>query len=168
MDSPNIPAWASSSVWYQIYPLGFFDCSPQNDHTEPQEDKLSALAAWYDYLEELGVGVILFNPLFESDSHGYDTTDYFDVDRRLGTVAAFRKVVQELHARNIRVVLDGVFNHTGRNHKAFLDCREHGLQSEYATWYKLRSGNSLCGDSFDYDAWEGHYNLPELNLEHPG
>eukprot|EP00854_Cymbomonas_tetramitiformis_P001300 gene1300-1887_t len=93
MDSPNIPAWASSSVWYQIYPLGFFDCSPQNDHTEPQEDKLSALAAWYDYLEELGVGVILFNPLFESDSHGYDTTDYFDVDRRLGTVAAFRKMI---------------------------------------------------------------------------
>ncbi|KAK3278830.1 hypothetical protein CYMTET_13260 [Cymbomonas tetramitiformis] len=166
--NPVIPVWASNSVWYQVYPLGFFDCVLHNGHEEPPEDRISALALWFDYLEELGVGVVLFNPLFESDSHGYDTTDYFKIDRRLGTVDAFRKVVQELHSRNIRVVLDGVFNHTGRNHAAFLDCREHGLQSEYATWYKLRPGSSPCGDSFEYSAWEGHYGLPELNHDDPG
>jgi glycosidase len=78
--------------WSQIYPLGFFGCALENDHTGAvAADKLTRLSQWYDYLAQLGIGVVLFNPLFESDSHGYDTADFFAVDRRLGDLDTFRR-----------------------------------------------------------------------------
>ncbi|CAE8678386.1 unnamed protein product [Polarella glacialis] len=165
--SVELPDWARSSVWYQVYPLGFFGCKLDNNHTEETTARLATFEHWCDYLVELGIGVVLFNPVFESDTHGYDTTDYYQIDRRLGGVDSFRAIVKMLQGRNIRVVLDGVFNHTGRSFFAFQDCLKNGLSSQYASWFYLRPGQSSMGDPFQYDSWEGHLNLPKLNHSSP-
>lgn len=91
----------------------------------------------YDYLVDLGVNAVYFTPVFDSGTHGYDTYDYFRIDRRLGTMEDFKAVLSELHDRGIRVVLDGVFNHTGRGHFAFSDILSRGKdwrKSPYCDW----------------------------------
>jgi len=163
----ELPGWAAAAVWYQIYPLGFCDCPPTNDHRGDPVPRLRAVTGYVDHLQALGVGCVLFNPLCESDTHGYDTTDYKEVDRRLGTVEDMRALVEGLHAKGIRVVLDGVFNHTGRSHPAFQQCVAQGLASPTASWYHLKPGTSPDGDGFEYESWEGHANLPRLNLAEP-
>jgi glycosidase len=111
---------------------------------------------------------LYFGPLFESHTHGYDTIDYFTVDRRLGDNALIRQIIDELHARDIRVIFDGVFNHTGRGFFAFQDILEHGEGSRYRDWYTIdQTGDSHYGDGFAYDSWEGHQSLPALNLANP-
>jgi len=170
-----MPAWAADSVWYQIFPLGYFDCAHANDHQGPTRSASEGLARLgdddtLDHLVSLGVGVVLLNPIVESDTHGYDTADFFEVDRRLGTTEDFRAAVKKIHARGIRIVLDGVFNHVGRNHFAFRDVRDKGQSSKYCGWFHLDfsdGASSPFGDSFGYDAWEGHADLPRLNLDHP-
>ncbi len=163
-----VPAWARESVFYHIYPLGFLDAPPQNDPEAEPVPRLAELRKWYDHIAGLGANAIYFGPLFESVRHGYDTTDYFQIDRRLGDVALFREIVGELHDRGFKVILDGVFNHTGREFFAFRDIRDHRQESQYVDWYRVDwNSDSSYHDGFSYDTWEGHQGLPRLNLDNP-
>jgi len=172
-----IPEWAEDAVFYQIFPLGFFGAPSYNEASAPMVPRLALIVKHLDYLQKLGVTAVYFSPLFESDTHGYDTADYFQIDRRLGDVKLFKQVVDQCHARDIKVVLDGVFNHTGRRHFAFLDLQAKGPEkSEYANWYILGARQNdyegWCSVEegafgFSYDCWEGHAMLPRLNLAEP-
>ena len=111
--------WAYESVFYQIYPLGFCGAPLQNDgHLQNRIQKVSD---WIGHIQSLHANTIYFSPLFESDAHGYDTRDYRKLDCRLGTNEDFSQVCNQLHAADIKVVLDGVFNHVGRGFWAFQD-----------------------------------------------
>lgn len=158
--------WATTCVFYQIYPLGFCGAPRENDGvTVPRIQKLSE---WMAYLSALGVGAVYFSPVFSSDRHGYDTRNYGEIDCRLGTNADFAKVCGELHARGIRVVLDGVFNHVGRGFWAFQDVLEKREQSPYKDWFLIDfNRDSVYGDGLWYEGWEGHYELVKLNLRNP-
>lgn len=102
--------WFDESVFYQIYPLGFCSAEKVNDGGEVRH-RLSKIEEYIPVIKEEGFNAVLFNPLFESERHGYDTVDFFNVDRRLGNNADFKNLVEKFHAAGIRVVLDGVFNH---------------------------------------------------------
>ncbi len=161
--------WFEETVLYQIYPLGACGAPRQNPgpDTAPQP-RLRRLAEWVPHLQRLGVGCVLLNPVFESDAHGYDTRDYFTVDRRLGTNADLRALCAALHAAGIRVMLDAVFNHVGRGFWAFRDVQEHRWDSAYKDWFHLDfGGDSPFGDGFWYEGWEGVYDLVKLNLQNP-
>lgn len=161
--------WVNDAVFYHIYPLGMCGAPARNDFHSPAVPRLEHLTGWLDHLEDLGITAIYLGPVFESSKHGYDTVDYYHVDRRLGNNDTLRRVIDAFHARGMRVVLDGVFNHVGRNFWAFYDLRQRGAQSPYVDWFHgLRFGvRSPRGDLFDYTGWEGHYSLPKLNLAHP-
>ena len=109
---------------------------------------------------------MLFTLVFESVEHGYDTTDYKVIDNRLGTNELFQHICDVLHENGIRVILDGVFNHVGRNFWAFRDVQEKGQASPYCDWFAGLNfgGSSPCGDPFWYEGWNGYYNLVKLNL----
>ncbi|MBN2556598.1 MAG: cyclomaltodextrinase [Anaerolineales bacterium] len=162
------PDWISSAVFYHIYPLGLCGAPPSNDFTSPPVARLEALHPWLDHLETLGVTAVYLGPVFEASSHGYDTADYFHVDRRLGTDETLAMLSDALHARGIRLVLDAVFNHVGRDFWAFRDLQQQGESSPYADWFQnLRFGEqSPYGDPFSYEGWGGHYSLVKLNLDH--
>lgn len=170
MDQPSavwMPSWARSAIFYHIYPLGFLDAPHQNPGGEVVH-RLPALSGWLDHIALLGCNAIYLGPIFESISHGYDTTDYFRIDRRLGDEADFRAFIEHAHLRGMRVVLDGVFNHTGRDFFAFRDLREKGPASRYADWYHVDwTKRSRSGDPFAYRGWEGHEHLPRLNHSNP-
>ena len=117
-------AWYDEAVFYHIYPLGLTGAPMHNDYGAPQP-RLRTLFPWIDHMAELGCNALYIGPLFESQSHGYDTTDYRKLDSRLGTNQDFKDFVAACHGRGIRVVLDGVFNHTGRDFFAFRDIQEH-------------------------------------------
>ena len=158
--------WSFESVFYQIYPLGFCGAPRANDGVCAH--RITKVAAWADYLAELGVGAVLLNPVFDSSTHGYDTRDLTRVDCRLGTNEDLADVVRALHARGIRVVLDAVFNHVGREFWAFRDVRENRWDSAYRDWFCLNfDGDSAFGDGFWYEGWEGCYDLVKLNLRNP-
>ena len=161
-------AWYDSAVFYHMYPLGMVGAEKQNDGGEIRH-RFSELDAFIPYLKVLGCDAIYIGPLFESGSHGYDTTDYKTVDRRLGTNADFRHFVDTAHNYGIRVV-DAVFNHTGRGFFAFKDIQEKGWDSAYKDWYKGVGfdGGSPWGDRFHYSAWRGAWELPELNFNCEG
>ena len=158
--------WYNTSVFYQIYPLGFCGAPRENDGIlAPRIQKVSA---WANYLVSLGVGAVYFSPVFSSDRHGYDTRNYGEIDCRLGTNADFAAVCDDLHAHGIRVVLDGVFNHVGRGFWAFRDVQEKKWDSPYKDWFHLSfDGNSCYNDGFWYEGWEGHFELVKLNLQNP-
>ena len=161
------PDWISSAVFYHIYPLGLCGAPPRNDFTSPPVARLEALHPWLDHLETLGVTAVYLGPVFEASSHGYDTADYFHVDRRLGTEETLAILSDALHARGIRLVLDAVFNHVGRDFWAFRDLQQQGESSSYADWFQnVRFGEqSPYGDPFSYEGWGGHYSLVKLNLD---
>lgn len=162
-----LPDWAAGAVFYHIYPLGFLGAPLRNDGGD-KVPRLAELRRWYDHVAGLGVTAIYFGPLFESQSHGYDTTDYFSVDRRLGDNALLRVIIDELHERGIKVIFDGVFRHTGRDFFAFADIRRNGRSSPYVDWYNLNwAADSEFGDGFGYDSWQGFQGLPKLNLANP-
>ena len=110
----------------------------------------------------------LFNPLFESDAHGYDTRDYNKVDCRLGTNDDLRQVCAALHAAGIKILFDGVFNHVGRGFLAFRDVQEKRWDSPYKDWFHISfDGNTNYNDGFWYEGWEGCNELVKLNLQNP-
>ena len=161
--------WARNAVFYHIYPLGFCGAPAANQRDQPAQDRLGAIEDWIGQMRLLGANALYLGPLFESSSHGYDTSDYFQVDRRLGSNAGLARLVAALHEQGIRVVLDGVFHHVGRDFWAFRDVQTHGRESAYCDWFAgLRfEGRSPYGDPFVYDGWNGHYNLVKLNLHNP-
>lgn len=155
--------WAYEKVFYQIYPLGFCGAPFENDGALTH--KILKVMDWIPHLKKLGVGTVLFNPLFESDTHGYNTRDYRKVDVRLGTNEDFKKVCDALHDAGIKIVLDGVFNHAGRGFFGFKDVQEKKWESEYKDWFHISfDGNSAYNDGFWYEGWEGNYDLVKLNL----
>ena len=158
--------WAYHSIFYQIYPIGFCSAPVHNDgQCVP---RIRHLAAWADYLQELGVDAVLLNPIFESDNHGYDTRDFKRIDCRLGTNEDFVQVCRTLHGHGIKIVLDGVFNHVGRGFWAFQDVLEKKWDSPYKDWFYINfDGNSAYNDGFWYEGWEGHFELVKLNLQNP-
>ena len=158
--------WAYESVFYQIYPIGFCGAPRVNDGiTVP---RIRKAADWAEHIARLGCNAVYFSPIFESDSHGYDTRDFRKVDCRLGTNADFAAVCETLHEHGIKVVLDGVFNHVGRGFWAFRDVQEKKWGSPYKDWFHISfEGNSNYNDGFWYEGWEGHYELVKLNLRNP-
>ena len=161
--SHNCPAWFEEAVVYQIYPLGL--CGAPLDNDGVTVPRIRRILDWVDHIKALGATTVLFNPLFESDRHGYDTRDYTKVDCRLGTNEDFKAVCGALHEAGLRVMLDGVFNHVGRGFWAFRDVQEKRWDSPYKDWFHLSfDGNSNYNDGFWYEGWEGHYELVKLNL----
>ena len=158
--------WAYEGIFYQIYPIGFCGAPTANDGKTVS--RILKLKEWSSYLESLGVSSILLNPIFESDNHGYDTRDYKKIDCRLGTNEDFADVCKDLHAHNVRIVLDGVFNHVGRGFWAFKDVQEKKWDSPYKDWFCINfDGDSCYNDGFWYEGWEGHFELVKLNLANP-
>ncbi len=157
--------WAYESVFYQIYPLGFCGAPFENDGV--QEHRILKVLDWIPHLKRLNVNAVYFSPLFESDTHGYNTRDYRRLDVRLGTNEDFKKVCGALHDNGIRVVLDGVFNHAGRGFGPFQDVLRNRESSPYVNWfYRIAfDGNSCYNDGLWYEGWEGNYDLVKLNLK---
>ena len=155
--------WAYESVFYQIYPLGFCGAPFENDGVP--EHRILKVNDWIPHIEKLGANAIYFSPVFESDTHGYNTRDYTKIDTRLGTNEDFRSVCENLHKAGIKVVLDGVFNHVGRGFWAFQDVLEKRWDSPYKDWFHISfDGNSNYNDGLWYEGWEGNYDLVKLNL----
>ena len=161
-------AWYEKAIFYHMYPLGMTGAPKQNTGTEGA-DQFRKLEQWLPHIKSLGCTAIYIGPLFESASHGYDTTDYKQTDRRLGSNEAFGRFTALCHEHELRVVVDGVFNHTGRNFFAFRDIQEKKWDSPFKDWYKGVSFDwqSPLGDPFGYEAWQGHFELPCLNHANP-
>lgn len=161
-------AWYDETVFYHIYPLGLAGAPEQNPYGPPVH-RLDRLIPWIGHIRDLGCSGLYIGPLFESVGHGYETTDYRRVDGRLGTNGDLRRLVALCHENGIRVILDAVFNHTGRDFFAFRDLRERREQSAYADWYCHVDfgGNNAFGDGFSYENWGGYDLLAKLNLRNP-
>ena len=157
-------AWYDNAVFYHIYPLGLCGC-PHENHNE-QGSHFDKLTEWAEHAGRLGCTAIYIGPLFESGSHGYDTTDYRKVDGRLGSNDDFKKFTAHCHRLGMKVIVDGVFNHTGRDFFAFRDLKEKRENSAYKDWYcKVNFwGNNEYNDGFSYDNWGGYNMLARLNL----
>lgn len=156
--------WAEESVFYQIYPLGFCGAPFENDGQ--LVPRIRKVLDWTDHIKRLGANAVYFSPVFESDTHGYNTRDYQMIDRRLGTNEDFAKVCERLHQEGIKVVLDGVFNHAGRGFFAFQDVLKNRENSRYTGWFSRIDfyGNNGYNDGLWYEGWEGNYDLVKLNL----
>lgn len=156
--------WAFESVFYQIYPLGFCGAPFENDGIPAH--RILKVKDWIPHIKRLGANAVYFSPVFESDTHGYNTRDYRKIDTRLGTNEDFKEVCDALHENGIKVVLDGVFNHAGRGFWAFQDVLHNRERSPYISWFNRidLGGNSNYNDGLWYEGWEGNYDLVKLNL----
>lgn len=159
--------WYDKAVFYHIYPLGLCGCAHEN--TGVPEEHFDKLNEWAVHAGNIGCTAIYIGPLFESVGHGYETTDYKMVDRRLGTNDDFKKFVENCHNNGIKVVVDGVFNHTGRVFFAFKDLKENRENSRYKDWYCNVNfgGNNEYNDGFSYENWGGYNLLAKLNVWNP-
>jgi cyclomaltodextrinase len=165
MDQNN--HWADEAIFYHIYPLGFCGAPAPNDFSSEPVNRLEKVRHWLPHIQSLGVNALYLGPLFESSAHGYDTADYYKVDRRLGDNSSLTRLSSELHQKGMRLILDGVFNHVGRDFWAFRDVQKNGVNSAYHDWFAgLRfDTQSQYGDPFTYEPWNGHYDLVKLNLK---
>ena len=157
-------AWYDEAVFYHIYPLGLTGARRQNDYGEPVH-RLNTLLPWIGHLKKLGFTALYIGPLFQSVGHGYETTDYQLLDSRLGTNEDLRNFVSACHEAGLKVIFDGVFNHTGRDFFAFKDLQANREQSVYKDWYCNVNfwGNNEYNDGFSYDNWGGYNLLVKLN-----
>ncbi len=161
-------AWYEKAVFYHIYPLGLAGAPAVNPFGAPVH-RLNDLIPWIGHIRDIGCTGLYIGPLFESSSHGYDTADYRRLDSRLGTNDDLKHFVKLCHEAGIRVILDGVFNHTGRDFFAFKDIRANRQNSRYLNWYCNVNfgGNNEYNDGFCYDNWGGYNLLVKLNLRNP-
>lgn len=161
-------AWYDEAVFYHIYPLGLAGAPKQNDYGEPVH-RLNTLLPWVDHIKEIGGSALYIGPLFESVGHGYETTDYKKLDSRLGTNEDLTAFVAYCHEQRIKVIFDGVFNHTGRDFFAFKDIQANRENSQYKDWYCNVNfwGNNEYNDGFSYDNWGGYNLLVKLNQKNP-
>lgn len=160
--------WYENSVFYHIYPLGMTGAPLKNEGLATASPRILQVLDWIPHLKNLGIGAVYFGPLWESGTHGYDTHDYYKLDQRLGTNDDFKKVCEALHNADIKVVLDGVFNHVGRGHFAFQDVIKNRETSLYKDWFAgMNFGwNNSYNDNFSYESWSGCEELVKLNLYH--
>lgn len=161
-------AWYDEAVFYHIYPLGLTGAPKQNSYGEP-EHRLNTLLPWIAHIKEIGCNAIYIGPLFESVGHGYETTDYKKLDSRLGTNEDLAAFVEECHSQGVKVIFDGVFNHTGRDFFAFQDIKKNRENSRYKDWYRNVNfwGNNEFNDGFSYENWGGYDLLAKLNQQNP-
>lgn len=161
-------AWYDEAVFYHIYPFGLAGAPKQNDYGEPVH-RLNTLIPWVDHIKEIGGTALYIGPLFESVGHGYETTDYKKLDSRLGTNEDLKAFVAYCHEQGMRVIFDGVFNHTGRDFFAFKDIQANRENSQYRDWYCNVNfwGNNEYNDGFSYDNWGGYDLLVKLNQKNP-
>lgn len=183
MTKPNVPEWVKDAIFYQIFPDRFAKSDrvfkPTNllDWNEPPHPQkyhggdLLGVVEKLDYLQELGVNAIYTTPIFQSAcNHRYHTHDYYQVDPLLGGNAALRELVEEVHKRDMKIVLDGVFNHCSRGFFQFNDILENGPHSPWIDWFKIEDwplapyrGNRPAG----YVGWRENRSLPEFDTDHP-
>lgn len=161
-------AWYDEAIFYHIYPLGLCGAPKENQYGELVH-RLNQLSPWIDHIKELGCNAIYIGPLFESVGHGYETTDYKKLDSRLGDNTDLTNFVADCHEKGIRVILDGVFNHTGRDFFAFQDIKKNRENSAYRDWYCQVNfgGNNEYNDGFSYENWGGYNLLAKLNQHNP-
>lgn len=152
------PAWIEHAIWWQVYPLGFVGAFPaiSSEPPQPGEHRLRRLVGWLDHAIELGASGIALGPIFHSRTHGYDTTDHYRIDPRLGDDDDFDHLIAEAHRRGLRVLLDGVFNHVGED---FPHYREATGDDSAARWFRGRPGR--------FHTFEGHSGLITLNHDNP-
>ncbi len=160
-------AWYDSSVFYHIYPLGLCGC-PHDNHGE-EGHHFEKLTKWAEHVKNINGNAIYIGPLFESGSHGYDTIDYRKADTRLGTNEEFRLFVDNCHQMGLKVIVDGVFNHVGRDFFAFQDLKANRENARYKDWFCDVNfwGNNEYNDGFSYGNWGGYNLLVKLNLWNP-
>ncbi|MCM1258537.1 MAG: alpha-amylase family glycosyl hydrolase [Roseburia sp.] len=161
-------AWYDEAVFYHIYPLGLAGAPMENSYG-PVEHRLNTLLPWISHIKEIGCNALYIGPLFESVGHGYETTDYKKLDSRLGDNEDLKNFVAECHKEGIRVIFDGVFNHTGRDFFAFKDIQKNREGSPYRDWYCNVNfgGNTEYNDGFSYENWGGYNLLVKLNQRNP-
>ena len=161
-------SWYNEAIFYHIYPLGLTGAPKQNEYAEPVH-RLNTLLPWIDHIKEIGCTALYIGPLFESVGHGYETTDYKKLDSRLGTNKDLTAFVKACHEKGIKVIFDGVFNHTGRDFFAFKDIQQNRENSRYLNWYCNVNfwGNNEYNDGFSYDNWGGYNLLVKLNQRNP-
>lgn len=158
--------WFEDAFLYHIYPLGMLGCERRNDGGAVRH-RLSALGVLVEHLVHLGVNAVYFGPLFESSSHGYDTKDYYHIDRRLGDDADFAGLVRQMHAAGIRVIVDAVFNHVGREFWGFKEVLEQRDMARTRRWFKNLRFDGRGRDGVACANWEGHQELVKLDLLNP-
>lgn len=161
-------SWYNEATFYHIYPLGLTGAPKENDYGTPVH-RLNTLLTWIDHIKEIGCTALYIGPLFESVGHGYETTDYKKLDSRLGTNEDLTNFVKACHDKGIRVIFDGVFNHTGRDFFAFKDIQKNRENSPYVNWYCNVNfgGNTEYNDGFSYENWGGYNLLVKLNQRNP-
>jgi len=179
----SVPAWVADAVFYHIFPDRFANGDASNDPRGVQAwgapptiwgfqgGDLRGVLDHLDYLSDLGITALLFNPIFQASSnHRYNTTDYFHIDPRLGTHEDFRALLDAVHQRGMRIVLDGVFNHCGRGFFAFYDLMENESHSPYVDWFHVRRFPLHAygaGEAENYLAWWKFKSLPKFNTGNP-
>ncbi len=161
-------AWYDEAVFYHIYPLGLCGAPKENSYGQPIH-RLREAESWIGHIKETGFNAIYIGPLFESVGHGYETTDYKKLDSRLGDNEDLKHFVKACHDQGIRVIFDGVFNHTGRDFFAFQDIKQNRENSRYKDWYCNVNfwGNNSYNDGFSYENWGGYDLLVKLNQHNP-
>ena len=160
--------WYDGAVFYHIYPIGMTG-APRTNTFEAGEHRLNKLIDWLPHIKEIGSDAIYIGPLFESVAHGYETIDYKKLDSRLGDNDDLKNFVKVCHESGIKVIVDGVFNHVGREFFAFKDLKEHRENSAYKDWFKNIhfDWNNDYNDGLYYDSWDGHGTLVNLNHQNP-
>jgi cyclomaltodextrinase len=168
------PDWVQHAIWWHVYPIGFVGAEQAAGAADRPADRtavhrLGQLVPWLDYVVELGASGLALGPVFASETHGYDTTDYFRIDPRLGDDADFDELIAQCHARGLKVLLDGVFNHVGRSFGPFQRVLTEGPGAPAASWFRLQWPESgwTPGTEPGYDDFEGHHHLVALNHDEP-
>ena len=179
----SVPYWVQDAIFYQIFPDRFSRAEGklsldrfQTWGAKPtirgfQGGNLRGIIEKFDYLLDLGINALYLNPIFSSAAnHRYHTNDYYLIDRSLGTMDDFKALLDVAHSNGVRVILDGVFNHTGRGFFAFEDVLDNGAESRYRDWYTIHSFPVDAfggGKSTTYEAWWDIKDLPKLNTSNP-
>jgi len=156
--------WYDDAIFYHLYVFSLAGVPFFNDYEGP-DHKLFEVEKWIPHIKQIGCNSVLLSPILKSRSHGYDVTDYFCIDNRVGSNEDFKALVRIFHENGVRVVLDSVFNHCGRDFFAFRELRDGN--TGYASWFAGVDFNrqSPLGDPFTYDTWSGYYELVKFNLK---
>ena len=177
------PYWVQDAIFYHIFPDRFANGDSSNDPPNVQKwgaqptiwgfqgGDLRGILQHFDYLLDLGVNALYLTPIFAATSnHRYNASDYFQIDPKLGMLADFRALIDTAHRNNVRIILDGVFNHCGRGFFAFVDVLENGDRSAYKDWFHIKQlplDAYSGGDPQNYIGWWNHKSLPKLNTGNP-
>ncbi|OES44780.1 alpha-glycosidase [Domibacillus iocasae] len=180
VDAFKAPEWVKETVWYQIFPERFADGDPHLNRKDTKKwgtspDKTSFFGGDFqgilnrlDHLQELGINGIYFTPVFQAETnHKYDTTNYLAVDPQFGNKELLKNLIRECHRREIKVMLDAVFNHSGYCFAPFQDVLKNGEKSKYKDWFHIHRFPLQEGDTIHYDAFGFEKAMPKLNTENP-